>query len=398
MAMLRVRLRLRLRVAVLTVPLAAAAVWAAGCSHKSDAAADGADADAGALPGLPPPPPPAADAAPVPSIDCSQDTQADGLPTHLVCTGLYADIGHKTIAPGIRPYTPGVQFWSDGAEKARFLLLPPGGKIDDSNVDEWVWPSGTTVWKELALSGKRIETRVYKKVKGTWSRTAYRWNDAETDAVRRDAGETVMLPGAKAPYEVPAGGYCDQCHEGRLDALLGLEPVNLGLKTAQGVTLASLAAEGAFTKPLPETSYAFPDDPALAAGTAPRALAWLHVNCGVCHNANTNATATYTNLFFLAKASQLGAGGVASATGLDAYTRAVCVKSPDRLTDSGAAWTYVAGGNPDASLASVLSGARAVAPDMPNALNQMPPIVSHLPDDVGHAMLDDWIRALPICP
>jgi hypothetical protein len=28
----------------------------------------------------------------------------------------------------------------------------------------------------------------------------------------------------------------------------------------------------------------------------------------------------------------------------------------------------------------------------------MPPIVTHMPDDAGAALLDDWITALPPCP
>ncbi len=394
-------MRWLLRLAILTLPLAAAA-WGAGC-HKSDEAEDSAEAGADAPPPEPPPPPPPPPADSSTARDCSMDLLPDGLFAHLECTGLYSDFASKTIADGIRPYVPGLQFWSDGAEKARFLRIPAGAKIDTSNFDEWHWPAGTTVWKEFKVSGKRIETRLYTKAKnGAWLRTTYRWNDAETDAVRKDAGEKVPQPG-KPDYEIPAAGYCDECHQGRADALLGLEPVSLGLSSAQGVTLASLQAEHLLSNDPPQTKFAIPDDPTLDAGVASAALGWLHVNCGPCHNGSTNATAQFTGLFFLVKASQIADdGGTDAAPALDAYLDAVCKKSKDRaIPDSGpppVPWTLIAGGDPDASYVSIISGARAQAPDEPNVRNQMPPIVTHVPDDAGHAHLDDWIRALPPCP
>ena len=37
--------------------------------------------------------------------------------------------GRAQRAKDAVPYTPGVTFWSDGAEKQRYLYLPPGAKI-----------------------------------------------------------------------------------------------------------------------------------------------------------------------------------------------------------------------------------------------------------------------------
>jgi hypothetical protein len=94
------------------------------------------------------------------------------------------------------------------------------------------------------------------------------------------------------------------------------------------------------------------------------------------------------------------AGGVANATGLDAYQKAVCQKSVTRQIPGGggAMWTFVSGGSPATSLVSVLSNERAAPPDYPTTQNQMPPIITHVVDTAGHAQLDDWIKALPACP
>src|SRR3954469_17126133 len=112
-----------LRSAFFVLPLAAAG-WAAGCS--SDETADPVAPDAGSdtpiVTDTSSPPVDAADAAP--KRDCKADQQADGLWMHLECAGLYSDFANKTISADAKPYTPGVEFWSDGAVKSRFLYLP----------------------------------------------------------------------------------------------------------------------------------------------------------------------------------------------------------------------------------------------------------------------------------
>src|SRR5690349_12344978 len=68
-------------------------------------------------------------------------------PTNLSETGLYADFPSRTLAAGVIRYSPRFELWSDGADKARFLLLPAGTTIDTSDMDNWVFPVGTKAWK-----------------------------------------------------------------------------------------------------------------------------------------------------------------------------------------------------------------------------------------------------------
>ncbi len=86
---------------------------------------------------------PGADAGTDATSDCAAG--AAGQPTELRCTGLYADWNTKTLAPGVRPYDPGLHLWSDGADKARWIYLPPGTQIDTSNMDQWTFPKGTKI-------------------------------------------------------------------------------------------------------------------------------------------------------------------------------------------------------------------------------------------------------------
>ncbi len=382
-----------LRVAFFALPLAAAG-WA-GCSSDDaavtvvpDAAPEAAPIDAF----VPPVDAAMVDAAP-PMRDCAKDLQADGLHMHLDCSGLYTDFAAKTVAPENKPYTPGVQFWSDGAIKSRFLYLPPGAKIDITSFDEWTFPDGTRVWKEFKVGGKRLETRLFAKIKGSWQHTTYRWNDAETDAVRKDNGEKVVIPGQTAVYEIPNTGQCDYCHMGRTDSLLGVEAVSLGLASAQGITLASLAADGRFSATPPATTFAFPEDTTLRAAPA---VGWLHANCGGCHNSNPNAAAAFVGLRFLVRPSQLRPdGGTAAVTDLDVWTTAVNVDSSRTNVDAGVPYKRIAPQHPELSLASILSGRRATGTEEPTTDIQMPPLVTRQVDTVGHGLLDAWITALP---
>ena len=386
----KVFLRLGTMGVVFTLPLSAA-IWS-GCSSSDDPATTTTpDAAPEAAPDAYVAPVDAAVEAAAPGRDCAADLQADGLQQHLDCTGLYSSFTTKTVAADNKPYTPGVTFWSDGAEKSRFLYLPPGTKIDIANFDEWKFPNGTKVWKEFRLDGKRIETRLFQKAKDAWQHTTYRWNDAETDAVRKDSGEKVPIAGKTVMYEVPNTGQCDGCHMGKTDSLLGVEAIGLGLPTAQGVTLASLAADGRFSVAPPTTTITIPDD---GTGKAAPALGWLHANCGACHNKGSGA-AMFTGQWLQLLPSQLyPEAGVATVKDLDSFKTTVGINSSRTDVDAGVPYKRIAVGDPAHSLMSILSGRRAVSPEEPNPSIQMPPLVTRQVDVAGHALLDAWITVV----
>src|SRR5262249_19805687 len=126
--------------------LAAGAVfaWIAGCSDDEPAGTPAfEDPEGGAAAGAPTPP-------------RFEEKDKNGLWKHLECSGLYKSIADKTLAEGVKAYKPANEFWSDGAEKARFVFIPAGQKIDITDWDEWQFPVGTKFWKEFKLGGKRI--------------------------------------------------------------------------------------------------------------------------------------------------------------------------------------------------------------------------------------------------
>lgn len=391
-----------MRFFVVGTMLLGAAAWAAGCSDDETTNTTPTDAgttESGTVDVTPP-----SDAGPdsTTGLDCAKDTDLDGVKKHLQCTGLYADFAARTVASDVKEYTPALEFWSDGAVKKRWVRLPAGAKIDATNFDEWIYPDGTQLWKEFKVDGKLAETRLFEKGALGWSHTVYRWNAAETDAVRKETGELLPPNGARTrTYEIPNTTQCSVCHSGRVEPVLGFDAIGLGLPGAQGITLASLAADGRFTGAIPATTLALPDD-----GKGSRdAFGFLHMNCGTCHNDNQGAGAFLTKPKLLAKPSHLlgldggiDGGGAATAETLPLYATTVC-QSSFRSDPDGGSYLYIRGGAPGSSLVSVLSGSRVPEGETPISSQQMPPLVTRAVDTAGQTKLDTWITNLgAICP
>ncbi|MFP2929391.1 hypothetical protein ACLESO_30175 [Pyxidicoccus sp. 3LG] len=303
---------------------------------------------------------------------------------HLACTGLYGEGGTgwatKTVPAKVRPYEPGLQLWSDGLEKSRFIFLPPGTRVDSSRMDEWRFPVGTKLWKEFRWKGRRIETRfLWKRPDGTWLRTTYRWSDDERTALELTDGEQ-HVPGTD-DYEIPSQVDCRSCHAGREDEVLGFEAVALAHEAARGLTLERLVQEGLLTHA--------PTEALRVPGASPverEALGYLHMNCGVsCHSANREALGSLSGLHLRLEAGELG-----SVEATDTWRTAVGVKSLFRTSGLfGGDFQRVAPGDVKHSTLLHRVGLRGSAA-------QMPPLGTRVVDERGRALLQRWIEAMPL--
>jgi hypothetical protein len=346
----------------------------AACSDESDTLPLGGDAQVDVNN-------PQIDTGVTPDFDAGSDADdpdAD-LPEGLAATGLYSNIAQKTLSSDVKPYTPGLTFWSDGAVKTRYLYLPPGQKIDTSDMDEWVFPVGTKVWKEFKVGGKLTETRIFwKKGADDWRSTTYLWAADGMSATRHDDG---VPPATDGGYEIPTAFNCKECHRGRKDKLLGVEARSLGHPDATGVTLASLAADGKLTVAPPSTSITTPTDARFAGD----ALAWLHINCGVaCHNRNTSAEANFTGLF-MRLSVKAPDGGVLDVPSTDTYKTAVGQAVTTGYAAQYPGFQRIAMHDAAHSLIPTIAGLRGPG--------QMPPIITHQPDTVGVDKVKAWINA-----
>jgi hypothetical protein len=361
------------------LPLVVAGLIGAGCGRgKASSSIDAPapeefDAAGGEL---------AADtAAEVPALvlppECENVTSP---PVSLVCTGLYADVAAKLIAPGVAAYAPAVPLWSDGAEKQRWISLPPGTTIDNSDPNEWIFPVGTRAWKEFSSDGHRVETRLWHKVRSNyWVNATYAWNADETEATRT-AGGDIPFGGDGGTYHIPTKDECEKCHRGRTEFLLGFDQVGLGLAGATGLNLEALVAAGRLTVPPASTTLTIGDD---GTGLAAPALGWLHSNCGTtCHNSNSNATAFAAGMRVRLDANQLDGRSVLDFDALRT-TVGVVVLAP--------AWrgqVRILPGDPENSLLYHLISNRGTG-------NQMPPIASRAIDLERIPWLLDWIARMP---
>ena len=203
--------------------------------------------------------------------------EATGLPpTRLSEAGLYANLAEsEALAEGVVEYRPRFELWADGAEKRRFLFIPPGARIDTSDMDYWVFPAGTRAFKEFSRDGVRVETRLVEKGEdGTWLMLPFAWNSEGTDAIAVPEG-SANARGTE--HDIPSSVMCRECHENMPDRLLGIGAVQLS-HSLGGMTLDSLVANGVVTH-APTAPIELP-----GSELDQEALGYLHANCGVCHN------------------------------------------------------------------------------------------------------------------
>src|SRR5262249_2849079 len=157
--------------------------------------------------------------------------------------------------------------------------LPPGTQIDTTDMDEWSFPEGTKIWKEFAIAGVRIETRLIEK-RGPndddWIPLSYVWSADEQDAIASPLG---AIDARRTGDDVPAAGECCARHGARRSFVLGFSAIQLAAPGMPGeIDLAMLVQQQRLTMP--------PASPPIVPGTAIEraALGYLHANCSHCHN------------------------------------------------------------------------------------------------------------------
>jgi hypothetical protein len=263
--------------------------------------------------------------------------------------------------------------------------LPAGQKIDTSNMDEWTFPVGTKIFKEFRLTlgdastETRIETRMlWKQSAGNWYRTTYLWTpDGVTDATELTDGE---LDAGGTGYEVPSQDECNQCHNGRIDGVLGFEAVALSSPGASGLTIEELTAQGLITVP-PDAGLAIPGDPVESA-----ALGYLHMNCGTsCHNRG-NGQAEPTSFFM-----RLDVATLATVQTTDTYTTGWGVPTQNFTIPDASVTDRLLACNTGESCVYYRASHRAGLNGTSFGV-QMPPIDTHKLDDAGLGSIAAWIN------
>ena len=257
---------------------------------------------------------------------------AEGQPKALSEWGLLkVEDGRLSLNEGVVPYDLNTPLFSDYAHKLRTVWMPKGKSASYAAQNSFAFPVGTIISKTfyyplpgngkwdgksvartagnddlrneaLDLSRVRlIETRLLVRREKGWEAMPYVWNEAQTDAVLKRAGDLISLElvdsaGGReaADYQVPDQNQCASCHatDNKTRALHPIGPkarhLNRDFAYAAGSEnqIAHLARVGYLTG-APDPAQAPRNanwQDAAHAKLEDRARAYLDVNCGHCHS------------------------------------------------------------------------------------------------------------------
>lgn len=296
------------------------------------------------------------------------------LPAQLTATGCV-----DAAAPAGPPahaiaYDLNHPFWSDGASKQRWMIIPDGERITVDSAGDWQLPAGSTLVKTFYRDERPLETRLFvRHDDGDWAGYSYAWDADAREATLLTTGETRTIAGAK--WIFPAPSDCMYCHSDAAGFSLGLETSQLS-RTIPGPDgpvdqLDALVDRGLLrSRPSADPLPAIDGETSLET----RARAYLHVNCSPCHRPEGPSGRARMDLRF---DTPLAAA-------------ALCDQAP-RAGDLG------------------LQGARLLRPGDPTSSvlsarlhstgsTRMPALASAVIDSEGVALIDAWIGALEACP
>ena len=211
------------------------------------------------------------------------------VPATLAEFGFFTDVSGSRPAAGVTPYRLNTPLWSDGAEKLRFVYIPPGLQAKAKGDGLLDLPVGAALIKTFKMGGKLIETRVLLHRAEGWVALPYVWDADQREARLTLGGKRIALagPDGKAlSYAVPNKIQCKECH-GVSGAVTPIGPKAYNLAP---VWLAALQKAGkldrvpAVAKRIPLWEHRTHADAALAA------RGYLDVNCAHCHNPNGAAS------------------------------------------------------------------------------------------------------------
>lgn len=219
----------------------------------------------------------------------------------------------------VLPYDLNSPLFSDYAHKARFVWMPEGKSANYTTDHVLDFPEGAVLIKNFYYQndegdlskGKRImETRLLINRKEEWEAIGYIWNEEQTEAYHEVVGDIKEVnwtnEQGKAQfvnYIVPNKNQCKGCHayDGKqLPIGPKVRNLNKDFKYADGTMnqlekWASLGYIADFQANAKHPKVATWDD-VNAATTHERAMAYLDINCGHCHNSKGAANTSGLHL------------------------------------------------------------------------------------------------------
>jgi uncharacterized repeat protein (TIGR03806 family) len=238
----------------------------------------------------------------------SMPPQASGeIPALLSQTGVFSNTAQRITNPGLIPYDLNVAFWSDGADKSRWIAVPEG-QIAFSPAGEWRFPPGTVFVKNFDLAvdathpgtTRRLETRllVCDSSGGVYG-VVYKWrpDGSDADLLSASATENIQVTSAageahEQTWYYPSRQDCLTCHTAGAGGVLGVKTrqLNRSFTYPSGVAdnelrtwnhLGLFAPAFKDEEVLEFAALAGSDDNARS--LQDRARSYLDANCAQCH-------------------------------------------------------------------------------------------------------------------
>lgn len=314
------------------------------------------------------------------------------MPRLLSQTGVFRDVTNLVTENYLLPYAVNVPFWSDGADKQRWVCVPPGELVHFSTNGEWSFPPGTVFVKDFELATdethpgikRRLETRllVCDDDGGVYGVT-YKWraDDSDADLLQTNLTEAIAIQtptGVRTQeWYYPSSADCLVCHTPNAGYVLGVKTrqLNRDFQYPNGVTENELVAwkkDGLFDTDFSDAAVkTFPalapmDD--LSRSLADRARSYLDANCAQCHRPN-GTVANFDARYDTSLAEQ---GIIDGRVLIDERIDGARVVAPNDV------WRSLL-----LLRMSTVGGYR------------MPPLARNTVDEAGAHLLRDWIESLP---
>ena len=204
-------------------------------------------------------------------------------PATLAEFGFFTDAFANRPAAGVIPYRLNTPLWSDGAEKLRFVYIPPGLQAKAQGDGLLDLPVGAALIKTFKMGGKLIETRVLLHRAEGWVALPYVWDAGQREARLTLGGKRIAMTGPDGQplsYAVPNKNQCKECH-GVAGQVIPIGPKAYNLAPEW---LAALQNAGKLDR-VPVVSKRIPLwEERTRADAALAARGYLDVNCAHCHN------------------------------------------------------------------------------------------------------------------
>ncbi|MEL6669509.1 MAG: T9SS type A sorting domain-containing protein, partial [Bacteroidota bacterium] len=228
--------------------------------------------------------------------------------------GAFTDLNSLTPVPGLIPYRPSAQLWSDHAIKNRWMAIPNNGLFDDPSEtvvfdrnSKWSFPPGTVFIKNFELQTRlnnpdqttMLETRFFIIGEEQSYGLSYHWNEEGTEAYLASDAEfrqfEIFDEHGNLSYiqrwDYPSRGQCMSCHTSVSNFVLGVTThqlnnnyyyPELGFEVNQLIHLEDL---GVFDQPIGQPdnmpkAVAINDE---QADLGVRIRSYLDANCASCH-------------------------------------------------------------------------------------------------------------------